>query len=226
MNKIILSILLSLAIPHAVLADRISVKQAQDIAQNFTAGRLRHSVKAVEKTSANKLQLADESRFHYIFNVNDRGFVVVAADDAAGDNGILGYSDNGRFIKDSIPDAMKAWLREYDKQIEYFSTDTSTKQKAKKTDSEETETLNEIYPLISSQWGQTSPYNQKCPKSGNDNCPAGCFPVAAAQILYYNKWPEKGSGTVRGTDLATHEYQWELMSDTYGENSSRNHKMP
>lgn len=221
MNKIILSILLSLAIPHAVLADRISVKQAQDIAQNFTAGRLRHSAKVVEKTSANKLQLADESRFHYIFNVNDRGFVVVAADDAAGDNGILGYSDNGRFIKDSIPDAMKAWLREYDKQIEYFSTDTSTKQKAKKTDSEETETLNEIYPLISSQWGQTSPYNQKCPKSGNDNCPAGCFPVAAAQILYYNKWPEKGSGTVRGTDLATHEYQWELMSDTYGENSSK-----
>lgn len=56
-------------------------------------------------------------------------------------------------------------------------------------DVEDHETIvSSINHLISTKWGQTSPYNTYCPRDANayyNLCYAGCAPVAAGQIIYY-----------------------------------------
>lgn len=40
-------------------------------------------------------------------------------------------------------------------------------------------------PIVSTKWGQGSPWNNKMPTILGDHCPSGCLPVAVAQVLYY-----------------------------------------
>ncbi|MEI7982649.1 MAG: C10 family peptidase, partial [Bacteroidota bacterium] len=51
-----------------------------------------------------------------------------------------------------------------------------------------------VGPLMTTQWGQESYYNQKCPYHGpacsNGHAKAGCGPVAMAQVLRYNEYPD------------------------------------
>ena len=57
----------------------------------------------------------------YIFQGSkDTGFLVVSADDVA--YPLLGYSDSGSFDPENIPEAMKGWLNEYARRIEYASS--------------------------------------------------------------------------------------------------------
>jgi len=73
-------------------------------------------------------------------------------------------------------------------------------------------------PLLTSNWHQNDPYNRKCPAGYEgplwnrrkvcDNCPAGCGPIAAAQIMRYWAWPPyKESFTV--------SYDWRNIIDRY-----------
>ena len=52
---------------------------------------------------------------------------------------------------------------------------------------------------LTSQWHQDSPYNDQCPAlvPGQDSTRTvvGCVPTAAAQIMYYWKWPLTGVGS-------------------------------
>ena len=64
----------------------------------------------------------------------------------------------------------------------------------------------EIKPLIQTQWGQDAPYNIFCPKSSlsGPNNPAGCGPIAMAQIIRYLQQPE--------VSPSGDKYQWNLMT--------------
>ena len=56
----------------------------------------------------------------YVFTPADGvGFTILSADDCAVP--VLGYSDSGKFDAASMPPAMKWWLEEYGRQIEYAS---------------------------------------------------------------------------------------------------------
>ncbi len=51
--------------------------------------------------------------------------------------------------------------------------------------------ISSIGPLCPTQWGQDNPFNTLCP-AGNysvNHTPAGCVPVAIAQILYFWRFP-------------------------------------
>lgn len=50
----------------------------------------------------------------------------------------------------------------------------------------------EVAPMLTTEYSQTSPYNNACP----DNSAAGCGPVAIAQILIKYKQPTHGYGCV------------------------------
>lgn len=50
-----------------------------------------------------------------------------------------------------------------------------------------------VVPLMSTTWGQNKPYNSKCPgMKEDDRWPAGCTPVAVAQVMKYHKYPTSG----------------------------------
>ena len=57
---------------------------------------------------------------YYIFNtVGKKGFVIVSGDDRT--IPILGYTDSGEFDPNNMPENMKAWLENYDQQMNWAS---------------------------------------------------------------------------------------------------------
>ncbi|MCW3100685.1 MAG: speB 3 [Chthonomonadaceae bacterium] len=50
-------------------------------------------------------------------------------------------------------------------------------------------------PLLATRWGQSRPYNDKCPQVlSKTHSQAGCVAIAMAQIMAYYKYPEHGFG--------------------------------
>ena len=45
--------------------------------------------------------------------------------------------------------------------------------------------ITNVNHLTNTKWGQSYPWNYKCPSVNNDDCPLGCLTVAVAQLLYY-----------------------------------------
>lgn len=165
----------------------------------------------------------------YVFNKGlNNGYIIVAGDDRVG-KGVLGYADNGKFDYDRIPENMKYWLCEYERQIEYIQ------QYGIESRSVETSELTtSVAPLLGEiKWGQDAPYNLLCPTLSNGkHAAAGCVATAMAQIMYYWRWPEIGQGshsydwdynntvTTLSANFGNSKYEWDLMMPSYDNNSS------
>lgn len=170
---------------------------------------------------------------YYVFNRGtNAGYVVVAGEDRAAQ--VLGYADSGSFDSNNIPENMKWWLSEYAAEIEYLRShpELSATAPAKSASFK-----NDIEPLLGEiQWDQGSPFNDNCPTyvSGGRtlHTATGCVATATAQIMYFHKWPEKGTGsnsyttTIDGSSVtlsanfANSTYDWGNMTPTYNSQSS------
>lgn len=51
------------------------------------------------------------------------------------------------------------------------------------------DTVYNVAPMIQVQWGQSVPYNNFTPRIGLKKTPAGCAPIAAAQIMTHYRYP-------------------------------------
>ena len=188
------------------------------------------SVKTRGAISSEKLALshveyeADKSTpTLYIFN-SDQSYVVVSADERACD--ILGYSDEGICDPSDMPCAFKALLEYYNEQISYArKNNLSPYRKTRGID----DNRQEIAPMLTCKWGQSAPFNNKCPvdKKTKERYPAGCTITAMAQLMYYFKWPDIGRGTHSyfweygneelSADFESQYYHMENMKDEYNE---------
>ena len=193
----------------SAVAGEITEKQAYQI-----AGRFFNSSQAMRKAPATQgeatITLAQAAKGYYAFNRGrGGGYVIVAADDHARAE-VLGYSDSGTFRPDSMPEAMRWWLGEYARELAYAAQSPANEAKQLKR---QLPTYSAIEPLLSSLWGQDDPYNALCPTYQGEKCPSGCVATAVAQIMYYHKWPEKGTGSysydytlnVNGKDIPQHK---------------------
>lgn len=152
-----------------------------------------------------------ETPVAYVFvPVSGRGFVVAAADNdirAA----LLGYSDSSTVDGDNIPQAMKAWLQG-------FSVSSSGNQKLAEADSREN-----IEPILTTVWGQGTPYNDRCPTIDGVHAPCGCVATAIGQCMKSVGWPAKGKGKASyrwdgktlELDFDTISFDWDQMIDNY-----------
>lgn len=156
----------------------------------------------------------------YVFNAaNGGGYLVVSANDIT--MPVLGYSDSGTFDVNNIPENMRWWLDQYDREINHAvaegvkgGTRTAT-----------TRAMAAISPMIKTKWNQGEPYNNQCPVVEGKKCVTGCVATAMAQVMNYHKYPEYGKGTVTITlDNTTSEtslylnntkIDWANMLDTY-----------
>lgn len=214
----------------SALAGEITEKQAYQI-----AGRFFNNAPAMRKAPATQggdaITLAQAAEGYYAFNRGrSGGYVIVAADDRARAE-VLGYADRGTFRPDSLPEAMRWWLGEYARELAYAAQSPADGAKQLKR---QLPTYSAIEPMLSSQWGQDDPYNALCPTYQGDKCPTGCVATAVAQIMYYHKWPERGTGSHSydwvvndqvqnkfSVDFSESTYNWQAMTDTYGENSTQ-----
>ena len=210
-------------------AERIDKSEALKIASEFfgtAAGR-----KTAPAKGDATLRPAGEGRAYYAFNRGEgSGYVIVAADDRAAKS-VLGFADSGAFSSDSMPPAMRWWLDEYARQIDYAAgaerqTD-SCRPRLSAPDRED------IAPLLTTLWNQNEPYNLLCPEYEGEKCPAGCVATAVAQVMRYHRWPERGTGShsyewevddkvidTFTVDFSQSVYNWDAMTDTYGKEST------
>ncbi|MBR1552349.1 MAG: C10 family peptidase [Muribaculaceae bacterium] len=209
----------------------VSPERAQAIAQGHLsthAARLAprgHATtpKLVLAAKADNQPTAD----YYVFNNGDTdGYVIVAGDDRA--TSVLAYSDEGTFDPANMPAGMRAMLETYAQEVR-FLRDTPTAAAA----TARAPRGHVVKPLLTANWNQNAPFNNLCPtyidKSGNTQIAAtGCVATAAAQIMYYYKYPAHGTGSisyecnVNGTskqtlsaDLGSTTYQWNDMLPHY-----------
>ena len=223
-----LILLLALVCALSTDAATITATRAQELANEFLSGR---QARLAPSTSSPTLMLAHEAKSadgvtdYFVFNRGtNQGFVIVSADDQA--LPVLGYSDNGTFVAEDIPDNMRWWLSEYQRQIEWMRSHPSAQPLRLATLS------TSVAPLLTTQWNQGRPYNLLCPEvegTSSGRAWTGCVATAVAQIMKYHRWPNQGTGhhsygwtapdgnrVTLSADFAQSRYQWSVMADRYG----------
>lgn len=140
---------------------------------------------------------AEARSLYYVFNVgNDKGFVIVAGDDAV--SPILAYADRGDFSEREMAPAAKAMLDSYAQQIEMIQQNPSLAVAASTS-------YAAIEPLVQTKWNQGAPYNYMCPTiSGEEEqSVTGCVATAMAQIIYYHKYPVEQTKAIPAYQLSS-----------------------
>lgn len=207
-----------------VSAGNVTTEQAEQIATQFLNKHLRTGarwdMKIAQKQSLSLNDAADVTAY-YVFNVgNNEGFVMVSGSDLAPQ--VLAYADHGKFEKESIPANMQAWLQSYSDQISYLEQ-TGGKNEAPR----QTIQRNAVSPLLTSTWGQESPYWNMCPVDPTTNqlCYTGCVATALAQVINYHKYPSQTIAAIPAYTTETRSISmpeigvttidWDNMLDTY-----------
>ena len=115
MKKILL-LLLALFSIHSINAKQISENEAAEIARNFfktnSSGGITKS--DVRVSLAHEFK-ADEATLMYAFNTGNNGYVLVSGDDQIVP--VLGYTENGLFDYNTLPDNARTWFDMYTKMI-------------------------------------------------------------------------------------------------------------
>ena len=230
MKRLIIFLTISLAAVCGMQATQVSETEARQVADKFFSAKS-SLFKARQGQSVTRLAYtADNGRFYVYDRSQNGGFVVVAGDDRLPQ--VLGYGEKGDFSASNLPSSLRYWLEEMDRQIAFLQShgDAVAHHPAKR------ETA--VGPLMTTIWNQDWPYNLLCPtysdNNGNESrAVTGCVATAAAQIMNYHQWPPVGTGnhsyvcnvnnmtvTELSADFSQSTYRWDLMLDTYDENSS------
>lgn len=196
---------------------------------------------AMQKLSANGARTANvteepelllENDDMYIFGKEDqKGFVVVSTNEDMPE--ILGYSENGTFDPENIPDGMKFWMDYMAKANEQIKAGNATVTQL--FGSASADGQKSTSPLLGDiAWDQSEPYNEKCPAINDTLCATGCAATALAQILKYYNTAVKPTGKVSyktetrkvsvSYDFSSASFDWANMRDGYSNLSSKSVK--
>ena len=197
MKKYLLSTYLVLFSFLLTMAAPVDEQSARRIASDF----LRSKMPQVTRAASGELSRAitgvadGDSAGIFVFNA-DNSFVIVSADDRT--PAVLGYSDNGIFDKNNVPDGLKAMLKSYQQAVS--SNRVITRGAVPTHDA--------IKAMLKTKWDQSGPYNLSCPVDTvtGETSVTGCVATAMAQVMYYHQWP------------AT--YKWSKMKTEYASNDS------
>lgn len=181
---------------------------------------------------------ADKTRY-YVFNNADGGYVIVGGDEVACE--ILGYSKEGAFDYESIPENLKWWLGQYDVQIDnaidMVRSGKATLSKRSKVRKALSSAVS-ISPLLgvgsnAIQWDQSNPYNLAI-DGGKGYFVTGCTTTAGAQVMKYYAYPSQdtgirfdskllgninGSGVYAPAISQDYTYNWNNMNRQYSKHN-------
>lgn len=209
-----------LGIALALSAGVRTPQEALTIASQFTTpqGASRMRARASEASSV----IADSAAAYYAVNTRG-GFVLVGADDRLPE--VLGYSDQASFDPDNLSPEFRYWMQCYEEELSQITNPLSPPLRGDRGGVS-------VSPLLSSTWNQSSPYNDLAPlyNETGGRCVTGCVATAMAQVMYYHKHPEIGTGSHSYLWVCTNPvgksatlsanfgqtvYNWSSMLDTY-----------
>ena len=161
-----------------------------------------------------------DANYYYVFNnEGGKGFTIVSGDDLMPE--IVGYSDQGSFSEENMPENVKSFLKAYEQTLDKVAEgDAKSLQivdelKARRAESTDVYTVGDIL-LGNIMWDQGDPYNILCPtytvaNGIEQSCATGCCATAVAQIMRYHKWPKELTVDIPDytTNIMGQEQQWE-----------------
>lgn len=238
MRKTTILTIIMLCTSMIAIASPVDLSQAKTIAKQY----LNRSVSRHAARSATALQLAglrtvqtasnggEEYPAYYVFNKGkESGFIIVSGDDRM--RPVIAETFEGSFDEDDANPNFKWWLDAVAESAEHLATsDDDTLLYI------ENESSAAVSPLIQTKWGQETPYNNLCPEFDGKRSVTGCVATAMAQVFYYLKYPEVGTGTVKYTststegnttyrknindDLSKYSFDYDQMQRTYKSTST------
>ena len=198
--------------------ESINESQALSIAKRFAVDHKlpSTSLKLEHRATHMNATTGGNKTAYYVFNAGDRGgFVIVSGDDRA--PAVLGYSDNGTFDSNNLPEAMQYLLEGYAAQIEALDHGARAVTLSSSGAA--------ISPLVHAAWSQNAPYNIRLPYVGGSHAVTGCVGTAMAQVMYYWQWPTRPTTTIPSYTTSTKhifrpeldpiDFDWQAMRDTY-----------
>ena len=149
---------------------------------------------------------------YFVFNFSgNNGFAIVAGDDRV--HPILGYSLEGQFNPENLPENLSAHLEYYQDQITW--AEEQNIEPSADVSAEWSSYLSGTalrsgggVSLETAKWDQVSPYNAMCPTVNGQRALTGCGATATAIIMRYHQWP---LGTQKGVSvhpLASEHPEW------------------
>jgi hypothetical protein len=219
----------------------VDIKNARLVAKNGYYEQINRMI----RTSYSSIAVTTEFEIrynsdpvYYVFNINNKGFIIVAADDVV--EPVLGYSFETSYSGENQSPEFQAWMNSYKDQIVYArragllptSNITGRWSHLSVTGVSGLTDLKaplDVAPLVTCNWNQDFPYNQRCP--ADLNCTGsnfghvfvGCVATAMAQVMYYWRYPVIGQGThcdlynyygqTLCADFDTTHYYWNGMTD-------------
>ena len=213
-----LLLLSCLAVTTTAWAESINESQARAIAARFMATHAMSSasLKMAHKAPRMSAVASSDQAAYYVFNGSHRGYVIVAGDDRA--PAVLGYSDQGTFDTQDVPEALQYLLEGYAAQIDALTRGTQAAPQLR--------SAAPISPLVPTAWSQNNPYNILLPylPSGK-HAYVGCVATALSQVMYYWKWPARPIRPLAAytseslgfemPELPVIDFNWDAMQVTY-----------
>jgi len=172
------------ALAFSAKANPITRAEARLVAEEFVG---------ISDASSDDVPIAP----YYIFSRGaGQGYVIVSGDDSTAP--ILGYTDQGDFVKSELPVPLQQMLDTWGEKI--AKVQAAPKRNAPKRAASERlltarkgveafkESWEDVPYLCPTHWSQGSPYNDLCPVNPDNTSQravTGCVATAAAQIVYY-----------------------------------------
>ncbi len=183
MNRILLTLLVSLMSLVEMTANPITANQAREKVKDFMNARVASKARGVSPSVLDlKLSSVGRDDSYYVFNIGKKdGFVIVSGEDETEE--ILGYADDGNFDAENVPDGLQYLMECYAEEIKWVRENKKYLTRSSFEDAFSTIQLDESRLPY---WYQRDPFNRKCPVEGGI---AGCGPIAMAQLMFYHKFP-------------------------------------
>ena len=223
------------------LANPVDLSLAQTAAQKFAEAKFAFER---QNTALDLVYTGAEDAF-FVFNIGDKGFVIIAADDAY--RPVIGYSNESTFNPNDIPPALVDYLDGIAMSINRLrrrGNAMPTPIIAAEWESMLTkgELLSRIGGkgvdyLCQTKWDQSDPYNYCCPDDPNGSgghAIVGCLATAMSQLMRFWAYPAQGIGNhcynhedygQICADFGNTTYDWDHMPNVLTSNSSEEEKI-
>lgn len=215
MAKKLLIFCTSVLMALSASADPITKAKALQLAQEYLVPG--HTMSLVSEAKPRSGAVANESAPYYIISRGEnQGFVIVSGDDCMPT--ILGYTEEGDYDENNVPETFRSWMQYRADIIEYAQKNGLNKPRDNGAEAKARAEANskvDVPYLLTTLWHQESPYNDKCPHMKNTSqgrAMTGCVATAASQIVYY--WRREANNMV-AYDTPTYSYGNAPVKDEY-----------
>ena len=211
-NKLILSFAVSVLsmFGYTAQANPVDIRKATDIARQYM--RQPVAVPTPGTSTISTRSVAEAPAYHLFVSKEEQRFVIVSGESQM--NEVVGYGKLSTGDVNALPPQVHALLQQYTETVRQVRSGQQPAASLPKS------LKRYVTPLVTAQWGQSYPYNSKTPIINGKPTYTGCVATAAAQFLYFYKWPKQrpalyvrkaGDGDEADTSPT---YLWDAMKDT------------